>query len=135
MQGKLLRKRVKEFSHRTNFYKLGLIRQYLKKQDREEQALIRSIPRVKCPTCGSSRIYVGYDESDYSSDEWLDCYDCGECFEDTFGYIDAFEELKCLPWCDIIALELYFTEPNTKTLEWKYFCETEIRKYLGLKSS
>lgn len=132
MKGKELRNKIKKFSHKTNFYKLGLVKKYLKKQEQEKQKLVKAIPKVKCPKCGSSKISIGYDECEYISDSWLDCDDCDEYFKDTFGYIDAVEELKCLSWGDMIAIELHFEEPDIRTLEWQKFCETEIKKYLGL---
>ncbi|APF21698.1 hypothetical protein [Clostridium butyricum] len=132
MKGKELRKRVKEFSHKTNFYKLGLVRKYIKQQYKEKQALIEAIPKVVCPHCGSKKISIEYDESEYSSYSWLYCEDCEEDFEDTFGFKDAIQELDCLSWGDIISVELHFEEPNIKSLEWREFCEEQIKLYLGL---
>lgn len=135
MQRKELNKKIKEFSHKINFYKLGLIRKYIKKQYKEERKLINAIPKVICPKCGSHNISVEHDERDYVDDSWLYCNDCDEDFEDTFGYINANNELDALAWCDIIAIELHFEDPDTKTEQWKTFCETEIKKYLGMIKS
>lgn len=132
MKGKELRKKVKEFSHKTNFYKLGLVRRYIKQQYKEEQEIIKSIPKVVCPYCGSKKVKIGYDESDYSDYKYLYCDDCDESFDDTLGFIDAIDELNCLPYGDIISVELHFEEPDIKSLEWQEFCEEKMKFYLGL---
>lgn len=131
MQRKDLKKAIKEFSHKTNFYKLGLVKKYLKKQEKTHDELVSAIPKVVCPDCGSRKISVAYDESEYSSDYYLYCNTCDKTFDDTSGLKDAMTELDCESWNDCIELKLNFENPNIKTEKWKKFCEDAIIRVLG----
>lgn len=134
MQRKKLEKAIRKFSHKTNFYKLGLVRRYLLYQEKSMKDLQNAIPNVVCPSCGSHRISVESDDREYCDDTWLYCEKCGECFDDTFGYIEAVSDLKFEPWGDMIAIKLHFENPDIKSEKWKQFCEDEILKTLGLKT-
>lgn len=132
MQRRELKKAIKKFSHKTNFYKLGLVRQYLKKQEEEHIKLINAVPKIVCPHCGSKYIDIERSDEDFCDDSWLYCKDCGEEFDDNYNYIDAIENLRFEPWGDNIAIELHFGDKDIKSKEWQDFCEKEIKKYLGL---
>lgn len=134
MQRKELKKAIRKFSHETNFYKLGLVRKLLQKQEKDHKILIAAIPKIQCPHCKSRKIDIDSDDCDYSDEKWLHCCKCGRDFDDVFGYIDSIEELDCEPWGDEIAIELYFENPNIKSQKWQEFCKNTILKELGLKN-
>lgn len=130
LQRRELKGAIRDYSHKTNFYKLGLVRKFLLKQKKEERELINAVPKVTCPYCGSRKIGIDYSDDEYSSDRWLYCDDCNESFDDDFGYIEAVSAIEYLCWNDSILIRLYFEEPDIKTEEWKMYCEKEIKKYL-----
>lgn len=133
MQRKELKKAIKEFSHKTNFYELGLIRKLLKHREKTEKELINNIPKVTCPNCGNTKISMEYDDREYSCDSWLYCENCGEEFDDEFGLIDAIQSVECLCWGYMADVVLHFEEPNIKTLEWKNRCRKLILEELNDK--
>lgn len=133
MQRRELKKAIRKFSHRTNFYKLGLIRKLLKHREEEQKELENNIPKVICPNCGSTSIDVENDDREYSNDSWLHCNNCEHDFDDTFGYEDAIQEIECLCWGYAVDVELHFEEPDIKSLEWQKRCRDLILE--ELKSS
>lgn len=131
MQRKELKKAIKNFSNRTNFYELGLVRKLLKHRKKEELLFRSRIPNIVCPSCGSSRICIDDDGSEYSSEEFLTCHDCWDSFDDEVGYIDACKEYDCLCWGYIIDVELHFEKPDVNTYKWKEQCKMLILKELA----
>lgn len=134
MQRKELKKAVKKFSNKTNFYKLGLVRKYIQYQNNQQEKLNKAVPKVNCPCCNSSRISIDYDDRECCNDSWLFCNKCGEIFEDTFGFIDAIGNAEYYCWSDEISVILHFDKPNIKSEKWQKYCENEILETLGLKS-
>lgn len=130
MQRKELKKAIKKFSKETNFYELGLIRKLLKHREKEEIKLRESIPRVKCPSCGSHRIIIDNDGSEYSLDEFLTCENCWESFDDEYGYIDAINSYSYLCWGYGVDVELNFEEPDINKYKWQDRCRSLIKREL-----
>lgn len=130
MQRKDLKKAIQEFSHKTNFYELGLVRKLLKYREKEEKKFIENIPKVNCPHCGSSKISIDDDGSEYSSREFLTCENCWDSFDDENGYIDAVKSYNYLCWGYDVDVELHFEEPEINKYEWKERCRYLILREL-----
>lgn len=133
MKRKELKKAIKEFSHRTNFYELGLIRRLLKYREIEGLKLKQIIPIVKCPSCGSSKISIENEGGDDSFEDFLTCEDCWKSFDDECGYIEAYRNYDYLCWGYDVDIELHFEEPNIKEYEWQDRCRGLILRELNKK--
>lgn len=129
---KKFKKEVREYCKKTNFYKISLVKKYLKKMHQKELETINKVPKIVCPNCSSKHVSVEYDGDEYSSDSYLYCDDCEFDFDDTFGYISAKEEVECLSWTDRIEVDLYFEHPDIKSYKWQEFCQEQIKIYLGI---
>lgn len=130
MQRKKLKKAIKNFSNKTNFYELGLIRKLLIHREKEEVLFKNRIPLVKCPYCGSHAVLIDSDGSEYPSEDFLTCKDCWDSFDDKFGYIDACKEYDSLCWGYNVDVELHFEKPDIKAYKWKEQCKSLILKEL-----
>lgn len=130
MRRKELKKEIREFSRKTNFYELGLISKLLKYREKEEIRLKKLIPTVKCPYCGSTNISIDNEGGDYSFEDFLTCNDCWESFDDEYGYIDSYREYDCLCWGYGVDVELHFETPNINKYEWKQRCRNLILEEL-----
>lgn len=131
MKRKELKKAIREFSHRTNFYELGLIRRLLKYREKEELEFRQRIPIVKCPHCGSSKLSIDNDGGEYSFEDFLTCEDCWESFDDKYGYINAHRDYDYLCWGYEVDVELHFEEPNIKECKWQERCRSLILRELN----
>lgn len=133
MQRKELKKAIKNFSNRTNFYELGLVRRLIKHRKKEEVFFRAQIPLVKCPYCNSSNISIDDDGSEYSSEEFLTCRNCWESFDDEIGYINAYKNYDILCWSHKVDVELHFEKPNINKYEWQERCRDLILEELQYK--
>ena len=132
LQRRDLKKAINEFSKKTNFYELGLIRKLLIHREKEKEKLRKMIPHVKCPFCGSSKIIIDYDDSEYSSYEFLTCENCLESFDDIYDYINNKENYDNIRWGYPLDIVLYFENPNIKLYEWQELCRSLILKELNI---
>ena len=133
MQRKELEKAIKEFSHKANFYELGLVRKLLKYREKTKKELMNNIPKIICPNCCSSEISQEHDDNEYSCDAWFVCNNCGKEVEDTVGLIEATQAIDNLCWSYTVDVTLHFENPNIKTLEWKNRCRKLILEELNDK--
>lgn len=136
MQRRELKRAIKEYSNRTKFYKLGLIRKLIKWKEKEYKRLQDNIPKIVCSNCGSKRIVIDYSDDDYSSERYLTCWDCCENIkeEKEQEYLDAYYELVSFSYID--GIEMYIWDYDFKITpgeEWNKFCEKEIKKIIGDK--
>lgn len=136
MQRRELKRAIKEYSNRTKFYKLGLVRKLIQWKEKEYKRLQDNIPKIVCPNCGSKRIVIDYSDDDYSSERYLTCWDCCENIkeEKEQEYLDAYYELVSFSYID--GIEMYIWGDNFKITpceEWNKFCEKEIKKIIGGK--
>ena len=123
--------RIKHFEEITNFHDKELIKQYLEKQDKEEQNVINKIPKIKCPHCRSKKIEVDYGESEYDNYTTLYCESCDHDFEDKWGYIDALRELECLDYGDEVMTTIWFLKQDINDPKWQNKCKELMIKYLN----
>lgn len=132
MRRRELRKAVSKYAKEVKFYRYGLIAKYLKHLKKEELKLLNSIPKVKCPFCNSENIEIEYDDCEYSSESWLYCDDCDECFDDEVGFIDKIDEVRCIPYWDDIYNRIHCGEYiNFESIKWKEYCEKTILKEIS----
>lgn len=132
MNRKELNKAIKEFSHKTNFYEFGLIRQLLKYRESAKIKAIENIPKIKCPYCGSANISIDDDGGEYFSQEFLTCKNCWESFDDENGYIDAIKLYDDLSWTYKVETVLRIEEVDINKYEWKIRCKDLILRELRL---
>lgn len=131
MSGSKLKQEIYSYSHHINFYKLGLIRKYLKKRRIDyENCKLKILDLSKCPKCNSNNIH--FDVISLYSVDKLVCTKCGNEFIDDIGYINAVSELDCFPFTDRIITEIYTGAPNIYCNEWQRFCERVMCEYLGI---
>lgn len=136
MQRRELERAIKEYSNRTKFYKLGLVRKLIQWKEKEYKRLQDNIPKIVCPNCGSKRIVIDYSDDDYSNERYLTCWDCCENIkeEKEQEYLDAYYELVSFSYID--GIEMHIWGDNFKVTpseEWNKFCEKEIKKIIGDK--
>ena len=130
-KNKSMEERIKHFEKVTNFHDKELIKQYLEKQDKEEQQLINKISKVKCPYCRSKKIYIEYGESEYCEDyPTLCCEPCERDFEDKYGYIKVINELDCLPYGDKVMIAIDFLDQNINDVNWQEECRKLMEEYI-----
>lgn len=130
MKRKELKKAIKEYSNKINFYELGLVRKWILWEEKELIKLKNAIPKVKCPYCDSNNVEFEYDEDEYSDYGCFYCECCDSDFEDEFGYEDAITELHAFDYWDSILIELCFENPDTTTYKWKEFCRKELKRMI-----
>lgn len=133
MRRRELKRAIKEYSNRTKFYKLGLVRKLIQWKEKEYKRLQNNIPKIVCPNCGSKRMVVDYSDDDYSSERYLSCYDCGEFIEEEKEqeFFDAYDELASFDYIDGIEMHIWgYDFKITPGEEWNKFCEKEIKEIL-----
>lgn len=133
MRRRKLKRAIKEYSNRTKFYKLGLVRKLIQWKEKEYKRLQDNIPRVVCPNCGSKRMVVDYSDDDYSSERYLSCCDCCEFIEEEKEqeFFDAYDELASFDYIDGIEMHIWgYDFKITPGEEWNKFCEKEIKEIL-----
>lgn len=134
MRRKELKKAIKEYSNKTKFYKLGLVRKLIQWKEKEYKRLEGNMPKIICPYCGSKRIEIDYiDDGLYSTCRELTCSDCCEYIEDhEEEFFKAYNELDDFNFIDGIEMYIWGTGmeiiPGSK---WNKFCEKEIKDILG----
>lgn len=136
MQRRELKRAIKEYSNRTKFYKLGLVRKLIQWKEREYKRLQDNIPKITCPNCGSKRMVVDYSDEDYSSERYLSCCDCCEFIEEEKeqDFFEAYDELASFDYIDGIEMHIWgYDFKITPGEEWNKFCEKEIKKIIGVK--
>lgn len=128
-----IRKRAKKYAKRNHYYKFSKIKKYLKLFDKYIEKLNSSVPKVNCPSCGSSSVDYEYEDSEYSFGKYMYCNYCGDSFEDTYGYIDILEEMSLISYFDTIELMQYGYEwkVDYKSYEWSKFCDEEMDKMIN----
>lgn len=131
MQRRELERAIKEYSNRTKFYKLGLVRKLIQWKEKEYKRLQDNIPRVVCPNCGSKSVCVDSD----SFTQYLFCKDCEEWLEEAEEeYLYAYNELCSFQYVDTIKMHIWGNDFKiTPGEEWNKFCEKEIKKIIGDK--
>ena len=133
MRRRELKRAIKEYSNRTKFYKLGLVRKLIQWKEKEYKRLQDNIPKVVCPNCGSKRMVVDYSDDDYSSERYLSCCDCREFIEEEKEqeFFDAYDELASFDYIDGIEMHIWgYDFKITPGEEWNKFCEKEIKEIL-----
>lgn len=133
MRRRELKKAIKEYSNKTKFYKLGLVRQLIQWKEKEYKRLEDNIPKIICPSCGSKRIELDYSDDEYSCERCLTCCDCWECIEEgKEEYFNAYDELDNFNFIDGIEMYMWGTGMEvTPGSEWNDFCEKEIKAIIG----
>lgn len=133
MRRRELKRAIKEYSNRTKFYKLGLVRKLIKWKEKEYKRLQNNIPNIVCSNCGSKRMVVDYSGDDYSSERYLSCCDCGEFIEEEKEqeFFDAYDELASFDYIDGIEMHIWnYDFKITPGEVWNKFCEKEIKKII-----
>ncbi len=125
-------KRVMKYAKNNHYYKPSKIKKYLKLFDKKIATLENSIPKVKCKECKSENIDFEYDDGEYSFEYYLYCNDCGEAFEDDYGYVDAVEEIYYMNYFDSIEMYIWGSGDNIdfESYEWQQYCDKEMDKMI-----
>lgn len=112
---------IKEYSKKIRFQDLDLIKKLILKKEERKRIKKEAIPKVICPKCQSDVIEIEYSDDEYSSYHWLSC-ECGEDFEDDYGYFKAIEDLYLEDYFDEIEVYLDLKEGKVKFDEnWEKF--------------
>ncbi|HHD2753274.1 TPA: hypothetical protein ACOTG0_002083 [Clostridium perfringens] len=133
MRRRELKKAIKEYSNKTKFYKLGLVRELIQWKEKEYERLKSNIPDVVCPYCGSKRVEIDCSDDEYSCGRYLSCSDCCEWIQDhEEEYIKAYDEFDNFNFIDGIEMYMWGTGMKvTPGSEWNDFCEKEIKDIIG----
>lgn len=130
MQRRELKKSIIEFSKRTNFYELGIVRRLIKNREKDKIKFKQAIPKIKCPCCGSVEIIIDNIGSEYPTEDFLTCENCECSFDDGYGYIDAVKDYDNLIWGYNVDIEMHFNNPDINKYSWQKTCKNLILEEL-----
>lgn len=121
-----LSKRAMIYAKHNNYYRIGKIKKYLKLFDKKMQQLNDELGVSVCPRCGNTQTVAEYDDDEYSSDRFMTCDVCGECYDDE-KYLDKLAEIESYNYFDKIEMSVWacdFKPP--KTYAWFKECDKEM---------
>lgn len=127
-----INKEVKIYSKANKYYGMSKIKEFLRLRNKKVNQLKSKSSKYCCKECGSFNIDVDFDDSEYSTDSWLYCVDCGETYEDyeTMKINENIDNL--LYYFDEVEMACQFIEGDlNKSYEWISFCNKTMDRMIS----